>query len=104
VNINYLTLTPAHSTTIQLPPPHSTTKIRPERPLYYYSCRRLTTYFITKVIWIFPILTVSNRQNSILEVLYVVYIIIIVHQKVWVNMINSSWVTVSWKISVNLVV
>jgi hypothetical protein len=42
--------------------------------------------------WIFPILTVRTNNNSILEVLYVVYIIITsVHQKFWIN-INSSWV------------
>jgi hypothetical protein len=40
--------------------------------------------------WIFPILTVSNEQ-FILKVLYVVYTIITsVHQKFWINMINSS--------------
>jgi hypothetical protein len=42
-----------------------------------------------------------TKNNSILEVLYVVYIIITsVHQKFWINMINSSWVTTSWKTKV----
>jgi hypothetical protein len=38
--INYLRPTPPHSTSFyandNAPPPHATTKIRPDRPVYYY--------------------------------------------------------------------
>jgi hypothetical protein len=52
-------------------------------------------HILLKKWWIFPILKVSNKQ-SILEVLYVVYIFITsVQQKVWITMIYSSCVTAS---------
>jgi hypothetical protein len=47
----------------------------------------------------YPSVQFPGISVTILEVLYVVYIIITsVHQTFWINRINSSWVTASWKI------
>ena len=44
---------------------------------------------------------IPRNSVTILDVSYVVYIIITsVHQRFWINGINSFWVTASWKIKV----